>query len=399
MRDFIASSVQRLRPSGIRKYFDIAATMEDVITLGIGEPDCSTPEHITAKGIESLAAGRTAYTSNSGLYELRAAISDYIARLYGVHYAPDNQILVTVGVSEALFLALRAVCDPLDEVLVVEPCFVSNAAAVEMAGGIPVMVPTRPENDFQITGADLKARITPRTKAILLSYPNNPTGAILTRAQMLEVAQVAEEYDLLVISDEIYERLVYGVTHINFASLPGMYERTILLSGMSKSYAMTGWRIGYACAPAPIMDAMRKLHQYLIMSAPTAGQYAAVEALLHGEDDVERMRQNYDQRRRLIVDGFNHLGLTCFEPRGAFYAFPSVAATGMTDEEFCEALLREERVAVVPGSAFGESGRGHVRASYTNSYANIEAALERMARFAQRHGFYHPAAPALAFGD
>jgi len=399
MRDFIASSVQNLRPSGIRKYFDIAATMEDVITLGIGEPDCSTPDHITAKGIESLAAGRTAYTSNSGLYELRAAISDYIARLYGVHYAPDQQILVTVGVSEALFLALRAVCDPLDEVLVVEPCFVSNAAAVEMAGGIPVMVPTRPENDFQITGADLKARITPRTKAILLSYPNNPTGAILTRAQMLEVAQVAEEYDLLVISDEIYERLVYGHTHINFASLPGMLDRTILLSGMSKSFAMTGWRIGYACAPAPIMDAMRKLHQYLIMSAPTAGQYAAVEALLHGEDDVERMRQNYDQRRRLIVNGFNSLGLTCFEPRGAFYAFPSVAATGMTDEQFCEALLREERVAVVPGSAFGESGRGYVRASYTNSYANIETALERLARFAQRHGFYHAVEPLAAFGD
>lgn len=397
MRNLISQSVQRLRPSGIRKYFDIAATMENVISLGIGEPDFSTPEHITAKGIESLAAGRTAYTSNSGLYELRAAISDSIARLYGLAYSPDNQILVTVGVSEALFLALRAVCDPLDEVLVVEPCFVANPAAVEMAGAIPVMVPTRPENDFQITGLDLKAKISPRTKAILLSYPNNPTGAVLSRQQMLEVAQVAQEYDLVVISDEIYERLVYDVEHINFASLPGMQERTILLSGMSKSYAMTGWRIGYACAPVQIMEAMRKIHQYLIMSAPTPGQYAALQAVLHGEDDVERMRQSYDQRRRLIVDGFNSLGLTCFEPRGAFYAFPNITSTGMTDEQFCEALLREERVAVVPGSAFGESGRGFVRAAYTASYGNIEIALDRMASFLQRHGVLR--VPALAAGD
>lgn len=387
MRNFVSRSVQSLRPSGIRRYFDIAATMDDVITLGIGEPDFATPEHITRAGIDSLTAGRTAYTSNSGTPELRAAISDYIDRLYGVRYSPKDELLVTVGVSEALFLALRAVLDPLDEVLVVEPCFVANPAAVEMAGGIPVMVPTRAENGFQVTAADLKARISARTKAILMSYPNNPTGATLDRENLLAVAQVAEEYDLVVISDEIYERLVYGVEHINFASLAGMRERTILLSGMSKSFAMTGWRIGYAAAPPEVMEGMRKLHQYLIMSAPTMGQVAALEALTHGEPDVALMRESYDQRRRLIVDGFNSLGLACFEPRGAFYAFPSIAHTGLSDEDFCELLLREERVAVIPGSAFGESGRGFVRASYTASAAHIEGALERLGRFVQRHGW------------
>ncbi len=390
MRNFISKSVQQLRPSGIRKYFDIAATMQDVVTLGIGEPDFVTPEHITAKGIESLLNGRTGYTSNSGLLELREAISAYIQRLYGVHYAPESQVLVTVGVSEALYLALRAVCDPLDEVLVIEPCFVANAAMVELAGAIPVMVPTYVENNFEVTALDLKAKITPRTKVILMSYPNNPTGAVLSRASQIEIARVAEEYDLLVISDEIYERLVYGFEHTNFASLPNMFERTILLSGLSKSFAMTGWRIGYACAPTPFMEAMRKVHQYLIMSAPTMGQYAALEALTQGEADVAHMRDNYNQRRRLIVDGFNNIGMPCFEPRGAFYAFPSVSHTGLTDEQFCDLMLEEEHVAVIPGSAFGESGRGFVRASYTNSYANIEIALERMARFMQRHGFMQP---------
>lgn len=390
MRNFISKSVQQLRPSGIRKYFDIAATMQDVVTLGIGEPDFVTPEHITAKGIESLLNGRTGYTSNSGLLELREAISAYIERLYGVHYAPESQVLVTVGVSEALYLALRAVCDPLDEVLVIEPCFVANTAMVELAGATPVMVPTYVENNFEVTALDLKAKITPRTKAILMSYPNNPTGAVLSRETLMEIARVAQDYDLLVISDEIYERLVYGFEHANFASLPDMFERTISLSGLSKSFAMTGWRIGYACAPAPLMEAMRKVHQYLIMSAPTMGQYAALEALTRGEADVAHMRDHYNQRRRLIVDGFNHIGMHCFEPRGAFYAFPSVAHTGLTDEQFCDLMLHEEHVAVIPGSAFGESGRGFVRASYTNSYANIELALERMARFMQRHGFMQP---------
>jgi aminotransferase len=397
MRNFIAHSVQAMKPSGIRRYFDIAATMDDVITLGIGEPSFPTPEHIREAGIASLHRGQTMYTNNSGLIELRRAVSGHIERRYGLSYHPEDEVLITVGVSEALWLAMKAILDPGDEVLVVEPCFVANPAAVEMAGGVPVMVPTRVEDDFQVTGAALEAAVTPRTKAILINYPNNPTGAILTDENIRQIAAVAEKHDLVVISDEIYERLVYDAHHTCFATLPGMFERTILLSGMSKSYAMTGWRIGYATAPVAIMEAMRKLHQYLIMSAPTVGQYAAIEAILHGEDDVEAMRQEYDRRRRLIVAGFNELGLSTFEPRGAFYAFPSVAATGMTDEAFCEHLLYEERVAVVPGSAFGPSGNGFVRASYTNSYENIERALERIARFMQRHGFGHAVdAPLIA---
>jgi aminotransferase len=386
MRSYISQSVQRLRPSGIRRYFDIAATMEDVVTLGIGEPNFTTPAHIMQKGIDSLLQGHTGYTSNSGTIELRRAVSRLIERRYGLSYDAESEVLITVGVSEALWLALRAVLDPGDEVLVVEPCFVANAAAVEMAGGVPVPVQAHIDNDFQITGAALEAAVTPRTRAILLSYPNNPTGAVLERSYLLEVAAVAERHDLVVLSDEIYERLVYDWEHISFATLPGMFERTIVMSGMSKSYAMTGWRIGYVTAPAPLVEAMRKLHQYLIMSAPTMGQEAALEAIEHGEAAVEEMRAQYDRRRRLIVDGFNALGLRCFEPRGAFYAFPSVAVTGMGDEAFCECLLMEERVAVVPGSAFGSSGAGFVRASYATSEENIERALERMARFMQRHG-------------
>lgn len=386
MRNYVAHSVQNLRPSGIRRYFDIAATMTDVVTLGIGEPDFVTPERIIARGIESLRQGETRYTSNSGTVELRRAISAYIERLHGLHYNPDNQILVTVGVSEGMWLALKAILDPGDEVLVPQPCFVSNPAAVDMAGGVPVVVDTRAEDDFQVTGAQLEAAISPRTKAILINYPNNPTGAILSRGRLDEIAAVAEKYDLVVISDEIYERLVYGTQHVSFAALPGMYERTILLSGMSKSFAMTGWRIGYVTASPAIMEAVRKLHQYLIMSAPTTGQVAAVEALQNGDDAVRAMVAEYDARRRLIVDGFNRLGLTCFEPRGAFYAFPSIAAAGMADEEFCERLLYEERVAVIPGSAFGRSGTGHIRACYATSRQNIETALERLERFMQRHG-------------
>jgi aminotransferase len=385
-RTYVSQTVQNLRPSGIRKYFDIASTMQDVVTLGIGEPDFVTPRHIIDRGIESLNRGQTAYTSNSGLIELRRAISAYVERLYGVHYNPDDQVLVTVGVSEAMWLALRAILDPGDEVLVPEPCFVANAAAVEMAGGIPVHVDTFVEDGFQVTAERLEAAITPRTKAILINYPNNPTGAVLTREKMIEIAAVAERYDLIVLSDEIYERLVYGIEHTNFASLPGMYDRTILMSGMSKTFAMTGWRIGYVCAAPELMDAIRKLHQYLIMSAPTIGQVAALEALTQGEPDVREMRDEYDARRRLIVDGFNSLGLTCFEPRGAFYAFPSVAATGMDDETFCERLLYEDRVALIPGSAFGRSGNGFVRACYATSRDNIDRAFERLARFMKRHG-------------
>ena len=385
MRSFVSHSVQNLRPSGIRRYFDIAATMDNVISLGIGEPDFATPGHITNKGIESLQNGHTGYTANAGLQALREAISAYIERLYGLHYHPDDQVLVTVGVSEAMFIALKAILDPGDEVLVVEPCFVSNSAAVEMAGGVSVPVGTRVENDFQVTGADLEAKVSPRTKAVLISYPNNPTGAVLSPKHLLEIATFVEKHDLVVISDEIYERLIYGSTHTSFASLPGMYERTILMSGVSKSFAMTGWRIGYVTAPPEILAAMRKLHQYLIMSAPTMGQTAALEALLHGEEAVQTMRADYDRRRRLIVDGFNNMGLTCFQPGGAFYAFPGITTTGMTSEEFCERLLYEEQVAVIPGSAFGASGEGFIRACYATSYENIEIALERMSRFVHRH--------------
>lgn len=385
-RNYLSHSVQSLKPSGIRRFFDIAATMKDVVTLGIGEPDFVTPRHIIDKSIDSLRAGQTSYTSNSGLLELRQAIANYVGGLYGIEYDPNDQIVVTVGVSEAMWLALRTILDPGDEVLVPEPCFVANAAAVEMAGGVPIHVDTFVEDHFQVTGAMLEAAVTPRTKAILINYPNNPTGAVLSRERMAEIAAVAEKYDLLVLSDEIYERLIYGVEHTNFASLPGMYERTILMSGMSKTFAMTGWRIGYVCAPREIMEGIRKLHQYLIMSAPTVGQHAALEALTHGEDDVREMRGEYDKRRRLIVDGFNQLGLHCFEPRGAFYAFPNIGVTGMSDEEFCERLLMEERVAVVPGSAFGRSGTGFVRASYATSRERIEIALERIARFMRRHG-------------
>jgi aminotransferase len=390
MRNFVASSVQQLRPSGIRRYFDIAATMEDVVTLGIGEPDFVTPKHIINAGMRSLENGRTGYTANAGDLALRRAISQHVNRQYGLYYNPDSEVLVTVGVSEALWLAFKAILDPGDEVLVVEPCFVANAAAVEMAGGVPVMVPTYVENEFQVTGEDLEKRITPRTKALLISYPNNPTGAVLTDEHMQQVAYIAERYDLAVISDEIYERLVYGVKHTNFATIEGMWERTIVLSGMSKAYAMTGWRIGYALAPAPILEAMKKLHQYLIMSAPTIGQEAALRALEYGEIDVMQMQSAYDERRRVLVEGFNRLGMTCFEPRGAFYAFPSIAHTGMSDEEFCELLLKEDRVALVPGSAFGESGRGFIRASYASSLENIQEALYRLENFLERHGWVSP---------
>jgi aminotransferase len=390
-RSYVSQFAQNLRPSGIRRFFDIAATMQDVITLGIGEPDFVTPRHIMDKGIESLHRGQTGYTSNSGTLELRRTISNYVEGLYAIHYDPDNQIVVTVGVSEAMWLALRAILDPGDEVLVVEPCFVANAAAVEMAGGVPVRVNTFVEDDFQVTGETLEAAVTPRTKAILINYPNNPTGAVLSYERMLEIASVAAKYDLLVLSDEIYERLVYGAESVNFASLPGMYERTITMSGMSKSFAMTGWRIGYVCAPPEIMDGIRKLHQYLIMSAPTISQAAAVEALANGENAVQNMRAEYDKRRRLIVEGFNAIGLTCFEPRGAFYAFPNITITGLSDEEFCERLLLEERVAVVPGSAFGACGSGFIRASYATSRERIEIALERMGQFVRRYALTSPA--------
>ncbi len=386
MKSFVAQKVQAVPPSGIRRFFDIAATMDDVISLGIGEPDFATPPAIVRAGIGSLEAGETHYTSNSGILELRQALAEHLEQLYGVRYDPETELLVTVGVSEALYLALAATVEHGDEVIVPEPCFVSYNPEVIFAGGRPVNVCTSAENGFQLEAWQVDKVVGDATKALLLGYPNNPTGAVMTRERLLEIAQVAERHNLLVISDEIYDRLVYGLEHTCFAALPGMRRRTILLGGFSKAYAMTGWRIGYAAAPAEVLGAMRKVHQYTIMSAPTTAQHAALEALQHGEAAVQEMRARYDRRRRLIVDGLNNIGLTCFEPRGAFYAFPSIAATGMSDEEFSERLLMEEKVACVPGSAFGVCGAGHVRCSYATAYDQIEQALERMARFAQRHG-------------
>ena len=387
MRNFISDRVAATPPSGIRKFFDIAATMKDVISLGIGEPDFVTPQPILQAGIDSLQRGETAYTSNSGTAELRTALSQHLNKLYNVNYDPAEEIIVTVGVSEALYLVMTAVLNPGDEVIIPEPSFVSYAPEVSFASGVPVAVPTYVKDNFQVTAETIEAAITPKTKAILLGYPNNPTGAVMTKEVMLEVTAVAEQHDLLIISDEIYDRLVYGIEHVCVPSLPGMRERTVLLGGFSKDYAMTGWRIGYACAPAEILAAMRKVHQYTIMSAPTTGQAAAVAALTPaGDRYVEEMRQEYDRRRRLIVDGFNTLGMDCFEPRGAFYAFPSIAKTGMSSDDFAMRLLDEEEVAMVPGDAFGASGAGFVRASYATAYEKIEEALNRLERFMRRHG-------------
>ncbi|MCX6025900.1 MAG: aminotransferase class I/II-fold pyridoxal phosphate-dependent enzyme [Chloroflexi bacterium] len=382
----VAKRIGRIPPSGIRRFFDIAATMKDVISLGIGEPDFVTPEPVLEAGIASLRRGETHYTSNSGILELRQALCDHLMRRYALRFNPADEIIITVGVSEALYLALVAVLDAGDEVIVPQPCFVAYGPEVTLAGGVPVYLATRVEDSFQVTAEDIERAITPRTKAVLIGYPNNPTGAVMSRAALEHVADLAERRDILVISDEIYDRLVYGVEHVCFASLPRMRERTITLGGFSKAYAMTGWRIGYAAAPAELLAAMRKVHQYTIMSAPTTAQVAAVTALAEGEAFVEKMVSEYDRRRQLIVGGLNRLGLTCFEPRGAFYAFPSVERSGMDDTQFAERLLEEERVAVVPGAAFGAAGAGFVRCSYATAYEQIEEALNRMERFLRRHG-------------
>ena len=386
MRDFIAKRVTQVPPSGIRRFFDIAATMKDVISLGIGEPDFDTPSPITDAGIRSLQRGETHYTSNSGILELRQALATNLEHLYGISYDAESEILVTVGVSEALYLALTAVIDPGDEVIVPTPCFVSYQPEIVFAGGKPVPFLTSVDQAFQVDAAALEKQITPKTKALLIGYPNNPTGAVMSRERLLDIARLAEKRDLLVISDEIYDRLVYGDhKHVCFASLPGMRERTITLGGFSKDYAMTGWRIGYAAAPATILAALRKIHQYTIMSAPTTAQFAAIDALKYGEEHVQAMVTEYDRRRRLIVSGLNELGLTTFEPLGAFYAFPNIKASGMDDETFADTLLQEERVAVVPGNAFSADG-SYVRCSYATAYEKIEEALERLRRFMERHG-------------
>jgi aminotransferase len=383
----LAERVRAVPPSGIRRFFDILATMHDVISLGGCEPDFDTPERIVAAGVRSLHNGRTHYTSNYGTIQLREALAAHLERRYGVAYDPARELLITVGASEAVDLALRATCDPGDEVILHEPSYVAYVPAVVFAGGTVVHVPTRLDDDFALDPAAVEAAITTRTKALFLGYPCNPTGAVLPDAVQDELAAIAERHDLLVYSDEIYDRLAYGTyRHRAFSSLPGMKDRTILMGGFSKAYAMTGWRVGWLAAPAAILEGIVKVHQYGIMSAPTTAQDAALEALTGGEADVLRMLAEYDRRRRLVVDGFNAIGLRTFEPRGAFYAFPEVTtATGLSSEDFARALLQEERVAVIPGSAFGPSGEGHVRACYATSYEQLEDALGRIGRFVERH--------------
>jgi aminotransferase len=385
-QNYLSQRVATLKPSGIRKFFDIVATMKDVISLGIGEPDFTTPDRILQAGIRSLERGQTHYTSNSGTLELRKALADQLQRLYGVEYDPVTELVVTVGVSEALYLALTAILNPGDEVIVPTPCFVAYQAEIVLAGGVAVEVPSRVEDQFQLRPERIEAAITPHTKAILIGYPNNPTGAVASREVLLEVARLAEKYDLVVVSDEIYDRLVYGGQHVCFAALPGVKPRTLLLGGFSKDYAMTGWRIGYAAGPAEMMNGLLRVHQYTIMSAPTMAQDAALEALASGEEYVADMVAEYDRRRRLIVGGLNDLGLPTFEPLGAFYAFPNIAVAGMDEETFAQKLLEEERVAVIPGSAFGPGGEGFVRCSYATAYEKLEEALRRLDRFMRRYG-------------
>lgn len=374
--------VQAIKPSGIRRFFDIANEMDNVISLSIGEPDFTTPWHVREEGIRSLEDGKTWYSPNRGFIELRQEISRWLKRHYHVNYNDKEEILVTVGGSEAIDLCLRSLISPGDEVLIPEPSFVCYVPLTEMAGGVPVVLETKAEDRFRITPEALCAKITPKTKLLILPYPNNPTGAVMRREHLEAIAEVVRENDLMVLSDEIYSALTYGDTnHVTFSAIDGMWERTIVVNGFSKAFAMTGWRLGYAVGPAQIIKAMTKLHQYGIMSAPTTAQYAAIEALKNGDEDIVYMREQYDMRRRLVVDGFNSMGLTCFEPEGAFYVFPCIKKTGLTSEEFCERLLYEERVAVVPGSAFGDCGEGFVRVSYSYSIKHITEALSRIEHF------------------
>jgi aminotransferase len=380
----LSEKVATLKPSGIRKFFDIAATMKEVISLGIGEPDFDTPEPVIQAGIEALKRGETHYTSNHGLLVLRQAISDHLKRLYDVEYYADSEIIVTVGVSEALYLVFAALLNPDEEVIIPTPCFVSYQAEVTLAGGVPVEVPTFAENHFVPRIEDIEAAITPKTRAIFIGSPSNPTGAVYPREFLVKLAALVEKYDLTVISDEIYDRLVYGIEHVCFPSLPGMQERTVLMGGFSKAYAMTGWRIGFAAGPKEIIAGMVRVHQYSVMSAPTVSQYAALSALMIGEPYVQAMLREYDRRRKLIVSGLNDIGLKTFEPKGAFYAFPDLRSTGLSDDEFCNRLLKEEHVAMVPGNAFGDAGLGFARVSYATSYEKLEEALVRIDRFVKR---------------
>ena len=384
MRNPLSDKITTIKPSGIRKFFDIVNEMEDAISLGVGEPDFDTPWHIRDEGIYSLEKGRTFYTSNAGLKELRTEIVRYIQRTQGVSYDPMKEVLVTVGGSEAIDLALRAMVNPGDEVLIPQPSYVSYEPCAILADAVPVIIELKEENEFRLTARELQDAITDKTKILVLPFPNNPTGAIMEKRDLEEIAEVVKEKDLFVISDEIYAELTYKEKHVSIASLPGMKERTSLINGFSKAYAMTGWRLGYACAPAVIMEQMIKIHQFAIMCAPTTSQYAAVEALKNGDDDVAQMRESYNQRRRYLMHAFQEMGLKCFEPYGAFYVFPCIKEFGMTSEEFAERLLREEKVAVVPGTAFGDCGEGFLRISYAYSLDNLKIAMEKIGHFISR---------------
>ncbi len=383
---FISDRVKAVPASGIRKFFDLVSSSKDVVSLGVGEPDFVTPWHVREAAIYSLEKGYTMYTSNFGILELREAISKYIKRDYGVNYNPKTEIIVTVGSSEALDLALRAVVNPEDEVLVPEPCFVSYKPCVIFAGGVPVPVETFEEDNYELDVKALQKKVTPKTKVLLMGYPSNPTGAIMPENKLREVAAFVKKHNLFVISDELYHKLTYDGKHACFTSLPGMKELTILINGFSKTHAMTGWRIGFACAEPEILEAMMKIHQYIMMCASIMGQKAALEALKNGDTHVEEMRQKYDERRRFLLQGLHSIGVTCFEPKGAFYAFPNIKKYGMTSDEFAGKLFTQEKVVVVPGNAFGDCGEGFIRLSYASSIRNIEKALERIGRFVKRHG-------------
>lgn len=385
MENIVSNKVKNIPSSGIRRFFDIVTEMGDAISLGVGEPDFDTPWHIREEGIYSLEKGKTVYTSNAGLKELREEICMYMHRKFDLMYSPQTQTLVTVGGSEGIDLVFRSIIEPGDEVLIPEPSFVSYKPCAVLAGGRPVPIATKVENGFKLTAEELEAHITPKTKALVLSYPNNPTGAIMEREDLEKLANVLRDKDILVISDEIYAELTYGEKHVSIANIEGMYDKTVILSGFSKAYAMTGWRLGYALGPEPLIEAMTKVHQYAIMSAPTTSQYAAIAALKNGDQDVEDMRNSYDQRRRIMREGFLSMGLECFEPLGAFYVFPSIRETGLKSEEFCEKLLYDQKVAVVPGTAFGEGGEGFIRCSYAYSIEEIKTALERIEMFVKKN--------------
>ena len=384
MRNPLSETIVQIEPSGIRKFFDIVSEMKDAISLGVGEPDFDTPWHIREEGIYSLEKGRTFYTSNAGLKELKQEICRYLYRRFDVSYNPDSEVMVTVGGSEAIDIALRAMCDPGDEVLIPQPSYVSYVPCTMLAGGKPVVIELEEKDHFKLTPEKLLEKITDKTKILVMPFPNNPTGAIMTKEDLAPIVDIIIEKDLFVISDEIYSELTYGTDHVTIASFPEMKDRTILINGFSKSYAMTGWRLGYAAAPHRILEQMLKIHQFAIMCAPTTSQYAAVSALRDGDNDVQMMRESYDQRRRFVLHAFEEMGLDCFEPEGAFYAFPSIKRFGMTSDEFATRFLREEKVAVVPGTAFGASGEGFLRVSYAYSLKNLKEALGRMARFVNR---------------